>query len=159
MDRAPGVTCYNQLYPFEPNELAPLQGQLLPISHGETDTGSEMESLLTALPLSPAACWLDTLGSSGKKTSPCELKSDFSMNWGTELPWHLGSSQNQQNWHKWIFMPRSLTIEHPFVCFLASKDNTTGNAGPTEKEDREERKAKARSPPEEKMLLDASINC
>lgn len=63
----PRATRYTQQYPFQPNELVPLQGWLLRISRGEKDMRAEMESLLKVPASSPAACCLGRLGSPGKK--------------------------------------------------------------------------------------------
>lgn len=66
MDRALRATCYTQQYPFQPNELAPLQGWLLPIFHGEKTWGLRWKPLKVLAPC-PVACCPSRLRSSGKQ--------------------------------------------------------------------------------------------
>lgn len=76
-----------------------------------------MESLLTVLASCLSACSLDRLQSYGKE-SRCDLEWDCSMNLGSELPSPLGCSQNEQKMVWVYFIPRHLTTEHAFACWL-----------------------------------------
>lgn len=119
MDRTPGVTHYNEPYSFQPSELAPLQRWSMPITLGETDTESEMESShwQPCFPLEQPVDWMGW-GHLEKRTGRCDLKSDFSMNQGPELPWHLGCLQNQQKIAWMDFYSKKFDHRMCFCLFL-----------------------------------------
>lgn len=138
MDRAPGAIQYNQQIASHPNELAPLQGQLLP-SLMETNTGPEMESLWTGLASSRAACWLDKLGQAEKRTGQRDLESGFSMHRGPDCL-ALGAFTESAKQMAWMGVySRNWTSEHAFVSCIQRQCQPS--VGPTDRRRREERKA------------------
>lgn len=155
MDRAPGAIQYNQQIASHPNELAPLQGQLLPSLMEKQIQGLRWKACGQAwLPLEQPVGWTSWVRR--KKELVSVTSSQASQCIGGQTAWHLGCSQNQQNkWPEWVFIPEIGPVNMPL--FLASKGNANLLLAPlTEGGERREKQIQAHNP--RKSLLGASIN-